>query len=281
MRAVHPPWPLHRLRQFFPPWLVFVLALASSFGAWYFNSADPLAVLLVGLMVSLLLFGITLSAANTQDRAIRLARQMTEELQYSREQYRAATDTAHDAILIVDDNGCIVSFNRAAENMFGYSVDEVLGMPFKKLLPAESLPGLSPSPCEIRSAHNGDKDGTMELTVQHKDGSHIPTEMSVATWSSGSGRFCTAILRDAHLRKQAEQAQRTANEALEKSVQERTAELKTALESLQQAYEFRDRIMESAVFGLVAIDDEGRFRMVNQHFADMAGYNVEDLIGQD
>ncbi|HKO89158.1 MAG TPA: ATP-binding protein, partial [Burkholderiales bacterium] len=47
------------------------------------------------------------------------------------------------------------------------------------------------------------------------------------------------------------------------------------------AYEFRDRIMESAVFGLVAIDDEGRFRMVNQHFADMAGYNVEDLIGQD
>lgn len=274
---------LQRLRQFFPPWLVFVLALVSTIGAWHYSSIDPMAVLLVGLIVSLLLFGITLSAAYTQNRAIQLAREMTEELQYSREQYRAATDTAHDAILIVDNNSCIVSFNRAAEKLFGYAADEVLGMPFKKLLPADSLPrhSPSPSPCEMQGKRSGTKDGTMELPIQNKEGALIPTEMSVASWSSGNGRFCTAILRDARLRKQAEDAQRALNEALEKSVEERTAELKTALENLGQAHEFRDRVMESAVFGLVALDDDGRFRMVNQHFADMTGYSIEELVGQD
>jgi PAS domain S-box-containing protein len=54
-------------------------------------------------------------------------------------------------------------------------------------------------------------------------------------------------------------------------------ELHTAL---QQAHAFREKVMDSAVFAVVALDLEGRFTLVNRRMAEIAGYTAEELIGQ-
>ena len=80
------------------------------------------------------------------------------------------------------------------------------------------------------------------------------------------------LVRENVRRRAAETALRLSNEELEQRV---AMEVKRA----EQAHEFRDRIMENAVFGFGAMDLMGNFTRVNQHFADIMGYRVEEMIG--
>jgi PAS domain S-box-containing protein len=81
-------------------------------------------------------------------------------------------------------------------------------------------------------------------------------------------------------RQQAEEQLRQFNQQLEQRVEERTTQLAGARKKMEEAQHFRDRVMESAVFGLGALDLQGRFTLANQHFADLTGYQVEELLGQ-
>lgn len=81
-------------------------------------------------------------------------------------------------------------------------------------------------------------------------------------------------------RQQAEQALQLANLQLEQRVKERTAELSRTVEQLEQAEEFRGKVMESAVFGLGVLDLEGRFTLANSEFGRLMGYEREELLNK-
>lgn len=81
-------------------------------------------------------------------------------------------------------------------------------------------------------------------------------------------------------RRGAEEGLRIANEGLEQRVGERTAELSQTVEKLELAHQFRNKVMESAVFGLGALDLEGRFTLANEHFGKIMGYAPEELLGK-
>ena len=70
------------------------------------------------------------------------------ELRHSREKYRNLIEAAVDAVLFLDDGANILSWNKAAENMFGYGQD-VLGRPFFHSLSQTALgarhPGGNPA----------------------------------------------------------------------------------------------------------------------------------------
>ncbi|HZP85155.1 MAG TPA: PAS domain S-box protein [Chthonomonadaceae bacterium] len=51
-------------------------------------------------------------------------------------------------------------------------------------------------------------------------------------------------------------------------------------EALQQAHAFHEKVMDSAVFAVAALDLEGRFTLVNRRMAEITGYTVASLIGQ-
>src|SRR2546425_9723098 len=125
-------WPSGLLRPTFTPWVILLLSLSASL---WVARGEPLRVLFFGLTVSLLLFGIVGSMANTRSRALALANAMAESLRESREQFRGVTDTANDAIIAADEHGRITYFNRGAERMFGYSAEEAAGQPLTSLMP--------------------------------------------------------------------------------------------------------------------------------------------------
>ncbi|HEY1750922.1 MAG TPA: PAS domain S-box protein [Caulobacteraceae bacterium] len=119
--------------------------------------------------------------------------------------YRAIVDTAVDAILVVDDGGTVISFNPAAERLFGYRADEIIGRSVRLLAP--------PGHACARRDHLPDGErpavgGGRRVEGLRKDGSVCPLELSVAEWRADGRRYFTGVLRDISERLRAEESQR-------------------------------------------------------------------------
>ena len=126
-------------------------------------------------------------------------------LRDSESQLRALVASALDAIITIDGRGRIHLFNPAAEQLFGYTVDEMLGQNVSRLMPAPH-----------RDAHQdylrrywqsgGRPLGGRRLDVPglRKDGSRIELSVGVSeVWHKGRRMF-SAIVHDVTLRKQVE-----------------------------------------------------------------------------
>jgi diguanylate cyclase (GGDEF)-like protein/PAS domain S-box-containing protein len=128
-------------------------------------------------------------------------KRVEEALRESEARYRAVTQSANDAIFTVDGEGTIVSWNRGAEKIFGYTEAEINGQSVIRLLPdrfhARYLAELSHLKAGGKLKIVGK---TIELEGLHRDRSEFPIELSLAEWES-QGRFYTGILRDITERK--------------------------------------------------------------------------------
>ena len=122
---------------------------------------------------------------------------------------RAIVATAAEGVLTVDAAGRIESFNQAAEKMFGYRADEVIGEDVHVLIPEQ-----------YRNTHVNHVDrffttgeasiiGTgREVTAQHKDGSVFPIHLAASEVSLNGERCFAGIIRDVSAQKAAEQSLR-------------------------------------------------------------------------
>ncbi len=129
-----------------------------------------------------------------------------EELRESETTFRSLVESANDAIILSDGSGNIVSWNRAAQTIFGYGEKEVLGKPLTVLMPERYRDSHRKGLDRLRStglAHVLGK--TIELHGLKKDGSEFPLEISLTTWKKGRRTFYSGIIRDITERKQAEE----------------------------------------------------------------------------
>ena len=129
-------------------------------------------------------------------------------LRESEARYRAVAYTASDAIISADSSENIVSWNRGAEIMFGYTAEEIVGQPVTVLMP---LRYRARHRAGIRLLLSGGEphvigNGAIELEGLRKDGSEFPLEISLAQWQSAGGQFFTGIIRDITERKKDEVA---------------------------------------------------------------------------
>lgn len=117
----------------------------------------------------------------------------------------AVVDTAVDGIFVIDTRGTVLTLNPAAEKIFGYTRDEVIGQNVKILMPApyrEEHDGYL-----ARYLETGVKKiiGTRrEVTGLRKDGSRVPLELSVSEMRVNGERQFTGMLRDITERKEVE-----------------------------------------------------------------------------
>ncbi|MGE5679734.1 MAG: PAS domain S-box protein [Bacillota bacterium] len=127
-------------------------------------------------------------------------------LKVSENRYKALAHSATDAIISADQTGRIISWNKSAEKIFGYSEEEILGRPVIVLMPEELH---KMHYMRFRDLSSGDTSKlighTLELQAIRKDGSMFPIELSLASWKTGEGNFFSAIIRDITRRKRSEE----------------------------------------------------------------------------
>ena len=158
-----------------------------------------------------------MASAFAEIAAIALMNSRTfEALRGSEARYRALTQSAADAVISTDAAGNVVSWNRAAEEMFGRAQREMLGKPLAVIVPPRFWSAHAEAMRRVVSIGESKLLGTMVETVAQKaGGGEFPVELSLSAWETQEGRFFTGILRDITERKRAEQELAAAKEAAE------------------------------------------------------------------
>jgi PAS domain S-box-containing protein len=124
-------------------------------------------------------------------------------LSESVERFRLITSSANDAIIQMDHNGKIIFWNIAAETIFGYSADEILGKDLHIILAPDRFQKsfLYHFPRFITSGTGGAIGKTVELAGLKKDGNEIPIELSLSGVKIKGNWNAIGIIRDISERK--------------------------------------------------------------------------------
>ena len=137
-----------------------------------------------------------------------------ESLRGSEERLRSITSAALDAIVMMDDGGRICFWNKAAEAMFGWSLEEAWDKDLHTLL-APSLHRESSAAGLVEFLQHGRGPvlgQTLALTAVRRDGREFPIELSVAPVLLHGKHQAVGIIRDTTERKRAEVALRESKE---------------------------------------------------------------------
>ena len=135
-------------------------------------------------------------------------------LRESEAKFQSVMESAIDAIISADSEGKILSWNKAANVMFGHTEAEVLDKPIEIIIPERFRKAHAEGVKRVSSGGASHAIGkTVELAAICKNGDEIPVELSLATWFLDEKRYYTGIIRDIGERKQAEQKFRSVTES--------------------------------------------------------------------
>ena len=121
-------------------------------------------------------------------------------------QFEAIIESSDDAIVSKDLNGVIVTWNKGAERLFGYSREDVIGRPVTILFPSNLVEEEADILARIK---RGERIEHYETVRQRKDGALISISLTISPIQDPSGRVIGAskIARDTTARRQAEERQ--------------------------------------------------------------------------
>ncbi len=184
-------------------------------------------------------------------------REMEKQLLVSQLRLEGIIDSAMDAIITIDEDQRIVLFNRAAEQMFGYSTQEALGQPLNRFLPArfrevhrEYVQAFGQS--GVTSRKMGKLGTVMGL---RSNGNEFPIEAAISHFAVDRKPFYTVILRD-------------------------ITERERVNEELRRQHEFIEAVLETAGALVVVLDRQGRILRFNRACEQTTGYSSEEAIGK-
>jgi PAS domain S-box-containing protein len=133
-----------------------------------------------------------------------------------------------DAIVSADSSGRVLTWNRGAERLFGWTADEMVGRPLTVVIPERFRALHSDGIARVRRSGTSKLAGTVvELSGLRRDGSEVPIQLSIGTWNGPEGMAFSGVLRDITERKRAEDELAAANKELERA----NAELETLVYS--------------------------------------------------
>lgn len=206
----------------------------------------------------------TITQRDEQGKAVRIIgtnveitiqKEAYKKIQHSEEKFRNLLESAPDAVIIVNKKGIIELINRQTEKLFGYTRDEMIGMPVEMLLPAEiknihqqNRTDFFSNP-KTRSMGSG-----LNLFAARKGGEKFPVEISLSPLETGDGLLVSAAIRD-------------------------ISENRNMLEALRKSEEQLKAIFTGAPDAIIVIDEEGLVFQWNQQATNIFGWTAEEVTG--
>lgn len=157
------------------------------------------------------------------------------ELRASERSFRSLVESAPDALVIVNNSGRIEVANSQAEQLFGYSKQELIGMVIEQLMPSrfadkhvQHRKGFFTHP-KVRMVGNG-----IKLFALTKSGEEIPVEVGLSPIETDHGQVVSAAIRDIRQRQRSDEALRLAKTTAETALAAKSRFLATASHDLRQ-----------------------------------------------
>ena len=195
------------------------------------------------------------------ERSIESITELNRALRESEARSRSVLQHVGDGIVTVGESGRIESFNRAAQQMFGYGEHELVGQPLElvlKQIGPES--GVAAPGLDLHHLANAAGE-RVDVQCRRKDGSRFPGEAEVSDVQIADRTITIACVRDTSERVEARARDYARAEALRRESQ-------------------RDRAaFDEAPIGSIIAASDGRIERVNQAICTMTGLRAEELIG--
>ena len=169
---------------------------------------------------------------------------------------RVIAETASDAIITIDADSTILFANHAAEKIFGYARDELIGQSLTMIMP-EYLRHIHRAGLK-RYLTTGNRHMAWEgvqLPGLRKDGTEVPLELSFAEFTEHGKQFFTGIARD-------------------------ITERKLAQQTLKQNEEHLRSLIENASDIVTVLNREGKRVYVSPSVERATGYSADELLGK-
>ncbi len=173
----------------------------------------------------------------------------------ARERYRNLFDNANDAIITTDLEDRITSWNRSAEKIFGWKAGEVIGKNLAHMIVPPDL--RAERKCLISDIMSGKTVAGIETVRLRSDSTGMDVSITISPILDTDQNIIgmSSIIRDITERKQAEKLLRQSEE-----------KYRTLIENIQDG---------------VFIIQDAKIQFVNEAFARMVGYTVEEVVGRD
>ncbi len=139
-------------------------------------------------------------------------------LKESEELFKAITTQAKDAIVLIDSNDKVIFWNRAAEEIMGYTSQEIINKELHPLIVPEKYIAQFKKGFEIfkKTGKGNAIDKTLELAGLRKNKEEFPAEISLTSIRLNNELYAIGIIRDITVRKQQEEEVKNQNLELQK-----------------------------------------------------------------
>ncbi len=190
----------------------------------------------------------------SRDELDRRVTERTAELKDSEEKFRGMTSSAQSAIIMIDNNGNVDFWNLAAEKIFGWAADEIIGKNLDRFVVPERYQ--TAYRIEIENFGKTGKSKILgqlfEIEAQRKNGDEFPIEIGITGVNIKDQPYCIAIINDITKRKMAEGDLRKLT-----------------------------RAVEDNPMAVIITDRDGTIEYVNPKFSGMSGYESDEAIGRN
>lgn len=192
-------------------------------------------------------------------------------LKESEEKFRALSESAKDAVILLDSDGNISYWNKGAEEIFGYSSHEVIGRELHQFLaPEQYHEAYKKGIRHFRETGEGAAIGSiLELSAIRKNKAEFPVELSISAVKLKGKWHAIGIVRDITERKKAE---------------EERGERLTELEKKQMQLELAKKEWEDTFDSIAApiFLHDSKFRLIrsNKAYKELSGMDFGDIIGR-